>query len=314
MPLEIVDQGEGRWQVTFRYRATPPPAPAAPGGSARAGVETGRGARSAAPGRPVSLAGTFNAWDPEATPMVLDPETGCWSVTLELPEGEHLYKFVLDEELWEPDPDNPTTLEDAFLGTNSVLELGRLAGRLPSLAIGDEGQWRAVTSPRRLEIMEFLLSAAPCSVAELAEVMDAAADGLYHHLRILKKAGLVREVGKVDVAGRAVPVYDVVARELRFLEAEDPERLTALWRCLGRRATRQLQAAGNPGETRLSLRSDTGWLDAEMLGKVRKHLQHIHRIFAEGRQSRVGSLYSLTHLLSPIERSRRNAGCDKKIK
>ncbi|MBC8328164.1 MAG: helix-turn-helix domain-containing protein [Planctomycetes bacterium] len=286
MPLEIVDQGEGRWLVTFRYRS---PGPAA---------EPRR--------RPVSLAGTFNDWDPGATPMALEAAGEWWTVTLDLPEGEHLYKFVLDEEEWEPDPDNPATLEDAFLGTNSVLELGRLAGRLPSLSVESDHQWRAVTSPRRLEIMEFLLSAAPCSVAALAEVMDAAADGLYHHLRILRKAGLVREVGKVDVAGRAVPVFDVVARELRFLGTEDPERLVALWRCLGRRATRMLQAAGDPGETRLSLRSDTGWLDDEMFGKVRKHLLHIHRIFAEGRQSRVGSLYSLTHLLSPIERSRRN--------
>ncbi len=289
MPLEIADQGGGHWRVTFRY-------PAGPSAARRR--------------QPVCLAGTFNGWDPVATPMELEESGGSWSITLELPEGEHLYKFVLSEEEWEPDPDNPTTLEDAFLGTNSVLELGRLAGRLPALSVANEEQWRAVTSPRRLEILEFLVSAAPCSVAELAGVMDAPADGLYHHLRILRKAGLVREVGKTDVSGRAVPVFDVVARELRFHDTEDPERLVAMWRCLGRRATRMLQSAGNPGELRLSLRSDTGWLDDEMLGKVRKHLQHIHRIFAEGRQSRVGSLYSLTHLLAPIARSRRHSGSD----
>ncbi|RMH04964.1 MAG: ArsR family transcriptional regulator [Planctomycetota bacterium] len=282
MPIEIRPDGEGLWQVTFRFPA------------------------DAAGGDPVHLAGTFNDWDPTATAMALDPAGEAWEATLELPEGEHLYKFVLDEETWEPDPDNPSTLEDAFLGTNSVLELGRIAGRLPSLTLATEEQWRAVTSPRRLEILEFLLSAAPCTVAELATVMDTAADGLYHHLRILRGAGLVREVGRTEVGGRSVPVFDVVARELDFLDSVDPERLVALWRCLGRRATRLLAAAFPDGRRRLSLRSDFGWLDAEGVEKVRKHLLHIHRIFAEGRQSRRGRLYSLTHLLAPIRRSRRS--------
>lgn len=288
MPLQVAAQGEGRWLVRFRYPATGRAAP-----------------RRRLAAKPVALAGTFNAWDPLAHPMALAPDRQWWELSLELPEGEHLYKFVLGDEEWEPDPDNPTTLEDAFLGTNSVLELGRLAGRLPHLAIDTAERWRAVTSPRRLEILEFLLSAAPCSVTELAEAMDAAADGLYHHLRILRRAGLVREVGQIDVTGRKVPVFDVVARELRFLDAGDPARLVALWRSLGRRATRLLEASGQPDEARLSLRADTGWLDEDQLGKVRKHLLHIHRLFAEGRQSRVGRLYSLTHLLSPIERPRR---------
>jgi DNA-binding transcriptional ArsR family regulator len=280
MPMSITDLGEGLWRVLFRF-----PAAAAPGVA------------------PVHLAGTFNGWDQAACPMTLSP-ADVWELALDLPEGEHLYKFVVDERDWRPDPDNPATLEDAFLGTNSVLELGRLAGRRQRLPVRTEAQWRAVTSPRRLEVLEFLVSAAPCSVAELAEVMGTAADGLYHHLRILLKAGIVREVGKTDVGGRAVPVFDVVARELGFDEARDPERLVALWRCLGRRGARLLESEGCGGELHLSLRSDTGWLDDEQLDKVHKHLLHIHRIFAEGRQSRVGSLWSLTHLLAPLTRRR----------
>lgn len=43
----------------------------------------------------VQLAGSFNEWDPEATPMKRQKD-GTWSVALELPIGRHEYKFIVD--------------------------------------------------------------------------------------------------------------------------------------------------------------------------------------------------------------------------
>lgn len=43
----------------------------------------------------VCLAGSFNEWDPEATPMKRQKD-GSWSVTLDLPIGRHEYKFIVD--------------------------------------------------------------------------------------------------------------------------------------------------------------------------------------------------------------------------
>lgn len=43
----------------------------------------------------VFLAGSFNDWKADATPMTKDGE-GNWSVTLDLPPGRHQYKFVVD--------------------------------------------------------------------------------------------------------------------------------------------------------------------------------------------------------------------------
>lgn len=43
----------------------------------------------------VFLAGTFNDWDPEATPMERAVD-GTWSARLELPPGRYEYKFVVD--------------------------------------------------------------------------------------------------------------------------------------------------------------------------------------------------------------------------
>lgn len=47
--------------------------------------------------RAVFLAGTFNDWDPQATPMVKGTG-GNWSVAVELKPGHYEYKFVVDGE------------------------------------------------------------------------------------------------------------------------------------------------------------------------------------------------------------------------
>lgn len=45
----------------------------------------------------VSVAGTFNDWNPTATPLTLQAG-GTWAATLDLPPGRHEYKFVVDGE------------------------------------------------------------------------------------------------------------------------------------------------------------------------------------------------------------------------
>ena len=50
----------------------------------------------AAPGSKVFLAGSFNNWDPAAVRMADNRGDGVFSATLNLPEGEHHYKYVID--------------------------------------------------------------------------------------------------------------------------------------------------------------------------------------------------------------------------
>lgn len=70
----------------------------------------------------VSLAGTFNQWDPRATPLVRSGPGGVWTATLQLPAGQHQYAFVVDGERWVPDPGAPA-VDDGFGRRNSVLTL-----------------------------------------------------------------------------------------------------------------------------------------------------------------------------------------------
>lgn len=76
--------------------------------------------------RTVSVAGTFNQWDPAATPLVAR-EDGLWAATLVLPRGEHQYAFVVDGVEWVPDPAAPA-VDDGFGRRNSLLAVnGRRA-------------------------------------------------------------------------------------------------------------------------------------------------------------------------------------------
>ncbi len=72
----------------------------------------------------LALAGTFNHWDKSAAPMSGPDKDGRYSATLTLPDGAHLYKFVINGETWVADPLNPRKVDDDYGGFNSVLLLG----------------------------------------------------------------------------------------------------------------------------------------------------------------------------------------------
>ncbi len=71
----------------------------------------------------VCVAGTFNDWRPDATPMVALGD-GRWMKELTLPPGVYEYRIVADGE-WVPDPLAQETHPNPFGGVNSVL---RVAG------------------------------------------------------------------------------------------------------------------------------------------------------------------------------------------
>lgn len=70
----------------------------------------------------VTVAGSFNEWDPGATP--LRQVDGTWGTTLYLPTGTYEYMFVEDGEHWATDPLAPIRRDDGFGGMNAVLDVG----------------------------------------------------------------------------------------------------------------------------------------------------------------------------------------------
>lgn len=77
-----------------------------------------------APDRPaqtVTVAGTFNDWNPQATPLEPDAARRVWTRTLRLEPGEHQYKFVVDGRHWFTDPKAVRNVDDGNGNINSVL-------------------------------------------------------------------------------------------------------------------------------------------------------------------------------------------------
>jgi len=58
----------------------------------------------------VSIIGQFNDFNPTATPMIKDNDL--WYIELELPEGEHQYKFILNDTIRLNDPNANFYLPD----------------------------------------------------------------------------------------------------------------------------------------------------------------------------------------------------------
>ncbi len=69
----------------------------------------------------VYVTGSFANWLPTAHPLVLDDD-GVWRATVSMPEGKHVYKFVVDGN-WIADPGNPQSEDDGYGGKNSVLTI-----------------------------------------------------------------------------------------------------------------------------------------------------------------------------------------------
>lgn len=72
--------------------------------------------------RTVQLAGDFNNWQPEQTPLECLDEDGRWTASLPLEPGAYRYRYVVDGR-WQQDPYNEKLEANPFGEYNSVLEV-----------------------------------------------------------------------------------------------------------------------------------------------------------------------------------------------
>jgi chromosome partitioning protein len=70
----------------------------------------------------VQIAGDFNNWQPENSPMQKVGESGIWQTEMNLFPGRYRYRLVVDGQ-WQQDPYNELTELNPFGGFNSVIEV-----------------------------------------------------------------------------------------------------------------------------------------------------------------------------------------------
>ena len=73
----------------------------------------------------VSVAGSFNGWSTQATPL-RRVGNNTWAADIPLGAGRYVYQFVIDGKRWMPDPRAPRDAGDDFGATNSVVTVATL--------------------------------------------------------------------------------------------------------------------------------------------------------------------------------------------
>lgn len=79
----------------------------------------------------VCIAGSFNDWHPNATPMIRQ-DNGRWTIGLALPPGRYEYRFVVDGE-WMDDPAAGELIPNPFGTANAVIEVQLHATEAPRI-------------------------------------------------------------------------------------------------------------------------------------------------------------------------------------
>lgn len=120
----------------------------------------------------VALVGTFNNWDIQKMPMTR--KGGDWSVSIDLAPNIYQYKFVVDQERWTVDPENPHIEGDGNGNFNSVIDI-HAADRSSTLETNSSKLKRS-SFHRRLDLGGYKLyinCEGPISKATPVTIMDA---------------------------------------------------------------------------------------------------------------------------------------------
>ena len=176
---------------------------------------------------------------------------------------------------------------------------------------------RVLSSPARQELLDVLARMGTVSLTELGAVLGRPADGLYYHVRLLQRRGLVRSAGSRVVRGRREQLFRTVAPQfgLRYAAAPSPRAqavtdvVGSMLRLGGRDFRRALAAAGNrlegPDRDVWAMRT-TGWLLPSQVRRVNRMILELSK--QTTRNEPGGRLYSVTVLLTPLNHRANRTG------
>jgi DNA-binding transcriptional ArsR family regulator len=182
-------------------------------------------------------------------------------------------------------------------------------------------QVTAVASPVRAAVIDVLEVVGPATIVQLAAALGYPPDGLYYHLRVLEKIGLVVRT-KPDRDARAAR-FDLPGRpatlRYRLDDRQQGRAMAKVVATMVRSAERSFRRAFAPGLAEVNgphrnLRAGrrTAWLTPGELRVLNRYVEHIHALFARGRPQRTGArLHEFTYVLAPIVEKARKAVLDR---
>ena len=187
--------------------------------------------------------------------------------------------------------------------------------KAPPYMIRSARQLAALTAAARQEVVDMLEQMGTVSVAELAASLGRPADGLYFHLRALRRAGLVRLAGHRTRSGRREALYRTVQAELQLgyepRNAANRRAIAAIAASMLRLANRDFRRSFQAGQVVVSGAQRELWAWRKVGRLSRAKLAQVNRRMRDLAQDvsarhAHGRLYGVTVILTPLDH--RNGG------
>jgi DNA-binding transcriptional ArsR family regulator len=175
-----------------------------------------------------------------------------------------------------------------------------------------------ICSPIRASILESLVAFGPMPAREVAARIERSAALTHHHLGILTRGGLVREVAREKRGKHLERVFAIGTENWKYDFDTDPraiaEGILRIARTWGRYSERLLtgvfrdQRTFSPRMQRgLSVRAETGRLSEASAEALRGHLLAIRQLFEQDRKRGEGEIYQIFWSCFPLEKAVKQA-------
>jgi hypothetical protein len=178
-----------------------------------------------------------------------------------------------------------------------------------------EAQLAALASPLRVEMIGEVKANGSCSIRELAARLDRPADGLYHHVRVPLKAGVLVQSGQRKVGRRTEALYALAAT--RIGGALDPASAasrqaivragSAVMRLAGREFTKAIdveEIGVLAAAQKIRVMRVKTWLTDDAIAALNRQFARIESLVTRHARSKQGRPYSLTISLIPLRQKR----------
>ena len=184
-------------------------------------------------------------------------------------------------------------------------------------------QLAAIRSPVRQEIIDVLAATGIRTVAEIASMLGRSTHSLYHHVRVLERAGLVLNMGIERRNRRDEALYATPGRRMRI--HRDPGSPTIVRHMRGLvagmlRLTERdfVRELARPDRTKIVPSMDLsagrmkGRLTTAQLREVRRLMARLYDLLGNHPEQTVGTMHALTMVIAPLpERASKKAGGPK---
>lgn len=153
----------------------------------------------------------------------------------------------------------------------------------------DRKQIECLASVPRTEILDWLCSAGPQSISDLAQALNRNASSLYHHVERMLDVGLVQEAGTRPVYRKTEQLYAVPSKRMRLkralVESEHDDLMQGIVNAMARQFTKDFASGLTNGRARRSGRyRDLGFFRSvgrpskQGLAEINRHLDAIAEI------------------------------------